>query len=294
MEIPVNNMNLTWSEPRSACPVCSSPSEYAVDESPNYLSCPSCKLVYRKTVTHVSPEETWDSHFSDDRVAEYYDRRISGFKKMVSIVNRLVPGRGQWLDIGCGPGVLLNVAYDQGWEVHGIEPSRVCVAVIRKRMKHADVIQGTVEERLQEFRDFNVVSLVNMLRYIEHPGTILFRLRDVLAEGGWVLIREVNADSQRRERYKEIGGIAASRTLSLQEWIPRSLEHALRLAGFRKVQSIPSPTFIEISESEHDDGIRMKFEKLVRMGLWPASRIMHNLSLGRIYLGPNFITLGQK
>jgi 2-polyprenyl-3-methyl-5-hydroxy-6-metoxy-1,4-benzoquinol methylase len=284
-------------ELRTACPVCGVAIEEAVTESPNYYLCPSCRVVYRKIVPQASPRESWDEqYYSDESVLHYYLRRYSGFQKMVQIMNRLVTERRKWLDIGCGVGALLQIAHEQGWQVSGIEPSRICVEAAQKRMEYAQIIFGTVEEKLAELTGFTVVSFVDVLRHSRHPGMILTRLHSALINRGWVLIREVNADSLRKRRAKEVPGAEVTATRYLQQWNPRALEHALRLAGFKNVYSIPSPTFTETTGDEQSDsaGLQAGMKRLVKRGIWPVSRLINHVSCGRIYLVPNFITLGQK
>jgi 2-polyprenyl-3-methyl-5-hydroxy-6-metoxy-1,4-benzoquinol methylase len=284
-------------EVRTACPVCSQPIEDAAHEPPNHFRCLRCQLIYRRAKPRISPQEGWDkSYYSDDAIMGFYHKRSSGFAKMVSIVNSYVASRGKWLDVGCGPGVLLQVAHDQGWQVSGIEPSRICFNEVRKRMKYADIVYGTVEAELSKFRDITVASFVGVLASLERPGAVLTNLRDVLVNEGWVLVRETNAATSRKTRAKEIANVKVTTTRLLQEWTPESLETALRLTGFRNVHSIPAPPFVETSgnESNGDAGLKEELKKLLKQGLWPASRLVHSLSAGRLFLAPNFITLGQK
>lgn len=284
-------------EMRTACPVCSQPIERSTPELPNHFRCSSCEVIYRAASALTAPEEGWDrSYYSDQAIMSFYEKRRSGFTKIVSLINRLVPERGQWLDIGCGPGALLQVASEQGWQVCGIEPSRICFEAVQARLKNANVVHGTVEKRLSHFTNITVASLVCVLASIERPGATLANLRGVLAKGAWVVVRETNADARREIRAREIPNVRVGTTRLLQEWTPRSLENALRLAGFRNVHSIPSPPFVETTgnESSIDSGVKKELKTLAKQGLWPLSRVVHNLSAGRVYLLPNFISLGQK
>ncbi len=282
---------------RAACPVCGEPSAAAVSESPNYYRCSSCGVIYRKGIQVLPAQDSWDeAYYSDENVVSFYLKRYSGCRKIVQIMNRLVGRRGNWLDVGCGPGVLLEVAHEQGWEVSGIDPSRICVEVAHKRMNYAQIVHGGVEEKLSEFRGFTVVSLHDVFRSVKQPGMILAGLRKALIEGGWLVIREVNADSQRHERSRDAAGVAMTFSTPLQLWVPQSLENALRSAGFRNVRSIPSPVFTETTATERDGRgwLESRIQMALKQGAWQLSRVAHSLSGGRAFLGPNFITLGQR
>jgi 2-polyprenyl-3-methyl-5-hydroxy-6-metoxy-1,4-benzoquinol methylase len=282
---------------RTACPICDLPSEESTLESPNHHLCPSCLVVYRKKVSWLAAQEGWDEiYYSDDSVMNYYLKRYSGFRKMVDIMTCRVRERGKWLDVGCGVGVLLQVAHEQGWKVYGVEPSHICVEEARKRMKYARIVHGTIEERSMEFTGLTVVSFTDMLRFVEHPGLILRLAFTMLGYGGWVFIREINGNFRRKDRAKENAGVAVASTEAWQQWTPRALEKALLWTGFRNVHSIPSPVFVETTEYEHGSsaGLMRGLKKMMNLEMWPMSRTIHIVSRGRVYLGPNFITLGRK
>ncbi len=282
---------------RLACPVCGLEIDRARADSPNYVRCPSCRLVYSKVITPPVPSTEWDAmYYADDRVLDYYEKRRSGFQKMVSITSRLAERRGVWLDVGCGLGGMLHAAQEQGWGAVGIEPSQISVDAARERVPSAQVVQGRIEERLPEFADVDVVSFVDVLKYIDDPLDVLTNCRTVLADGGWIFIREANADRGRKQRSEQKLRLDPGCEFHLQKWSPASLERALKQCGFTNVRSLPSPIFVETTGWERDTGagLRMKLEKAMRRIGWPAARLAHGLTAGRFYMTPNFISLAQK
>ncbi len=281
---------------RDRCPVCAEPLPNAVaDISPLYCRCSRCHVVFRRSFRRV-PAEDWDSqYFSDDLVLRYYDRRRSAFKKIVSLMDARVPERGKWLDIGCGPGVLLAIVSERGWQAHGIEQSGRCVEMIRSTLGGVQITLGAVPEKLEGFSGYTVVSLVDVLRSLAEPGKVLSLLRNVLAPGGWVLVREVSADahSERRRRAVELDRPRFS-TFS-QVFSPRALEIALILCGFGNITSFPSPLFIESGggERRHMKGLGDRLNRITKSLAEPVFHIVHRLSGGRFYLGRNFLVLAQ-
>jgi SAM-dependent methyltransferase len=281
---------------REACPVCGDGIDNALTDSPNFVRCQSCQLIYRRIIAHPEPSEGWGTtYYSDARVIEYYERRRSGFQRMVSLVNGVRHQRGMWLDIGCGLGGMLEAAQEQGWEVAGIEPTHT-VEVVRKRMPSALVVHGTVEDSLSEFRDVGVASFVDVLRYIDQPREVLAKVHEALTEGGWLFIREINADRRKKRRAAEERRTSVGSTFYLQEWSPGTLRKALELSGFTDVHTLPSPTFTETTGWERRSamGLRAPLERAARLAAWPVSRLAHAISGGRVYLTPNFVALGRK
>jgi ubiquinone/menaquinone biosynthesis C-methylase UbiE len=280
---------------RTECPVCYTPSKYAMIESSNYYFCNYCHVIYRRIVPQSSAGEIWDEdYYSKERVVSYYLKRYSGFRKMVKMAGQLVGKPGKWLDIGCGVGTLLEAAHERGWEVYGIDKSGICVEIANKRIKGCQIVHGDILEKLQDFSGINVVSFTDTLRHLEYPGMILSDLHKVLIKGGWVFIREVKANSRRGSRLRENRDVNV--TSYLQEWVPQSLENTLLLAGFRNVYSMPSPAFTECTHYENcgTASLRDITTSIFKPLSWPTSRLIYRVTYGRIILGPNFITMGQK
>jgi SAM-dependent methyltransferase len=216
---------------------------------------------------------TWDAYYAEERVMAYYHRRRSGFCEMAQLVEGLAPSRGAWLDIGCGPGELLRVVRERGWEACGIEPSRRCLEANAERLAGARVVHGAVEDRLPEFRGMRVVSMTDVFRYVTQPDQVLRQIRAALDPGGWVLIREGRA-----------------------HFAPDELAVALRRAGFLEVRCRPSPLFVETGGGEVDSGpgaaewMRATLKRVAA----PATRLAFRLTAGRLLLGPNFLVLGRR
>ena len=70
-------------------------------------------------------------------------------------------GGGEWLDVGCGPGYLLEAARDAGFAVRGIEPEPRAAAAARARFGDL-VMQGFFDESVAP------LDIVSTLDVIEH------------------------------------------------------------------------------------------------------------------------------
>jgi SAM-dependent methyltransferase len=275
---------------RRACPACDVSAQDARVESPHYLVCRGCGLVFRATVAAAALER-WDQYYDEPRVRDYYAQRRSGFEKMVALMDQLAPERGRWLDVGCGPGGLLRAAGSHGWQACGIEPSSAAV----QAQAFGEVARAKVEDGLVRFGDLRVVSFVDTLRCLERPGALLAQLRERLVNGGWVMVREVHARATRAQRRRERAD-APSRSLAVAAWTPRALAAALSRAGYRNVRCLPSPVFVESAAGElrRRDGPLGRLMSIAKMGAWPLSRLIHSGTAGAFYLGPSFLALGQR
>jgi 16S rRNA A1518/A1519 N6-dimethyltransferase RsmA/KsgA/DIM1 with predicted DNA glycosylase/AP lyase activity len=85
----------------------------------------------------------WDGrYFSDEKVLQYYARRVSAFTRIVELMGMLKPPSRAWLDVGCGPGVLIRLAHDAGWQVSAIEWSHICCDLVRRTVPAARLYCG--------------------------------------------------------------------------------------------------------------------------------------------------------
>ena len=284
-------------EGRTSCPICRITANEAILESPNYLVCLKCGVIYHKIVAQIPIEESWDcNYYSDDRVIKYYQKRQSGYHKIVMLMNKYCSRKGNWLDIGCGFGNLLQEAYNTGWQVYGIDPSKICVEVVKKGAKYVHIVHGLVEDKLQDFSDIDVASITDTLRIIMQPWKVLNGIYDMLNDGGWILIREGNADKRKKIRQRENAVSTISNVTTLQDFSPQTMENALRLYGFRNVHSFPSPIFLETENDEYHESLLIKqvIKGLLKHGMETMSRLIHMVTRRKVFLGPNFITLAQK
>ena len=109
-----------------------------------------------------------------------------------------VPFDGGILDIGCGSGHTLLDLHSCGFtNLHGVDPyisesiSYNCGIQIQKCELGA--VQGK----------YSLIMLHHVLEHLEHPLDTLIALRNLLEEGGQILVRIPISDSHAAEKYKE-------------------------------------------------------------------------------------------
>jgi len=97
------------------------------------------------------------------------------------------PARGRVLDVGCGAGDLLLALRDDGWSVHGVEPSPP--GAEQAREKHGlDVVTGRFEQAALPDSSFDVIVFSGVLEHVHDPLGSLRRTHELLAPGGLVAI----------------------------------------------------------------------------------------------------------
>lgn len=132
------------------------------------------------------------------------------------------------LDIGCGHGVLLYLLKSLGCrEVRGIDASEEQVSLVRKVHDAVEVADALafLEDKKEAF---GLITAIDVLEHLSSDRAL--RLLDLcfaaLEPGGRIILQTVNAGSP------FFGSLRYGDLTHCTAFTPRSLESALRLAGF--------------------------------------------------------------
>lgn len=186
------------SRPR-ACPLCSAdrPRRLFIKEGFPHNRCTACGMTY---VAPVLREERLHSHYLGEdsytrvlmnEIQMEMDRRK--FNYGLDLIESFVPGQGRLLDVGCGPGVFLEVARERGWRVEGVEFNAWCVE--RVRGLGIPVIDSPLEKADLPAGGYRCVTLWTVLEHIVEPRSILEFLRRLVAPDGVLLVLVPNVES---------------------------------------------------------------------------------------------------
>ncbi|HUR79667.1 MAG TPA: class I SAM-dependent methyltransferase [Thermoanaerobaculia bacterium] len=123
---------------------------------------------------------------------ETYDEAIGALRRkqsagVVRFVRQHVP-RGEWLDLGCGPGYLLAEAAAAGFRVGGIEPDANAVLRARALVGAECIREGVFSEA--EARPVDVISTLDVLEHIAPaalPGFIEAVRNSLRPDGAWII-----------------------------------------------------------------------------------------------------------
>jgi 2-polyprenyl-3-methyl-5-hydroxy-6-metoxy-1,4-benzoquinol methylase len=132
---------------------------------------------------------------------DYISERINkqyGYRGVVTTARKLLratgsEGRLRWLDAGCGLGYLLDVAFDDGFCVHGLEFNSS--AVEKLRAKYRFPVQWGGVEVLEDSAQFEVISLLDVVEHLRDPFSDLARLRQAISPSGVLVVSTMDSDS---------------------------------------------------------------------------------------------------
>ena len=176
--------------------------------------CEACGLLYIHPLP--SEEETravyGESYFQNDQFmrgtnaalfgyADYVAERFNKQPQYAAIAREIAtllppaPGRRpRLLEVGCGFGYFLDVAFEENFEVSGLEFNPH--AVERLRRKYAFPIAcGALETAALPPASVDAAVLFDVIEHLRDPFTSLDRLRDAVAPGGVLVLSTVDAES---------------------------------------------------------------------------------------------------
>ena len=140
------------------------------------------------------------------------------------------------LDAGCGAGLALRLAAEQGARVSGLDASAALLDVARGRLPDAELRVGDIEELPYDHATFDVVTAFNSVQYASDPKTAVAELGRVARPGGRVAI-EVWGEPERCEtevffvRLKELAPSPPGTAAPLAVSEPGVVEGLLTAAG---------------------------------------------------------------
>jgi len=164
------------------------PTEELYGRAGPLVRCTDCGLVRQDPPAHAPYEDAEDPE---------YLRELEGlratFRRTLETIEhyRLPPGR--LLDVGAGPGVLVEEAGARGWDAIGCELSSWAVDAARR--PGVDVRMSTLADLDEPDGSFDAAALGDVIEHVPEPLQLMRRLHALLKPGGVVFLATPNVDS---------------------------------------------------------------------------------------------------
>jgi 2-polyprenyl-3-methyl-5-hydroxy-6-metoxy-1,4-benzoquinol methylase len=228
-------MNVT-----TACPICDSKQVSEAFRSTDYVTsdrfsiqqCGSCSVAF----TDPMPGD----------LGRYYPSTYRDYKPLVlntlSAFYRIrarqwsqsFPKPGEALEVGCGPGIMLNVLQELGWKVTGLERTEEAAAIGR-RLFGVNVLAAEVED-LPPTRQYDLIILFQVLEHMPNPVAIVSECARRLKPGGKIIISVPNFASW-QSHFGKAAWLHLDVPRHLFHFSARSLEILLKRAGLSNVSA---------------------------------------------------------
>jgi len=163
------------------------------------VTCTACDLTYvtpqlssRALLEQVYDASYWSSTAPRERGYGDYlgDSELyrATFSRRLRALQRWLPAPGRALDVGCGPGLFLEVLREAGWDVAGLEPSAHARKAAESRLGRGVVRSRTLAEARFVPGSFDLVTFWDVLEHLPDPLDALRRARALLAPTGRLVL----------------------------------------------------------------------------------------------------------
>ncbi len=180
--------------------------KYRLD-SCTILECRTCGLVFQpgNDNGHGSADLYDESYFLEranyffgnevaDPVGGGRNGSIENFESGLRILRRYRPEGGKLLDLGCGVGIFLKLAQNDGWDVVGTDVSGFAVRYAKEKFG-VEALQGSLETLRLTAESFDAVALWDTIEHMEDPLANLREVRRLLKPEGILLLDTPNEDA---------------------------------------------------------------------------------------------------
>lgn len=135
--------------------------------------------------------------------------------------------RGKVMDVGAGAGVFLSALGDD-WEKYAVEGSETT----RRDLESAGILVFREVEKavLRHCKEFQVVTLFQVLEHIADFTTLIGQCRELLAPQGKIVITVPDGDAMIRQ--ERVTGCADMPPNHINKWSPKSLLRVMEENGF--------------------------------------------------------------
>jgi SAM-dependent methyltransferase/glycosyltransferase involved in cell wall biosynthesis len=234
----------------SNCPLCGAPGEPSGVTCPTswgevqqFLRCPRCRSLFDPQ----GKEPSYDAGYyvgHDFLDLKLYVEKAASTRMFshlvleaeralaVSRLNLPATNERKMLEVGCGPGLLLDIARFRGWQVTGLEPSAEAAEWGRQKLG-LEIVQGMLRDRAP-IQDANVAIASEVIEHASHPAEFAQALYGSLAPAGVALLTTPNAESGML-RKRGSSWVHLGMGYHMVMYSAASLGDLLRRAGFAAV-----------------------------------------------------------
>jgi 2-polyprenyl-3-methyl-5-hydroxy-6-metoxy-1,4-benzoquinol methylase len=238
-----------------------------------------------------------EEYFQEDYDGDYGEVEASDDRQPVfqSVLHHLSLYRsspGALLDIGCGDGEFLMLCREAGWRCSGSELSKR--AAMRAMQKGLSVLSPRAIESGEWARQFDVVTLINVLETVVDPVFMLRQAATLLAPGGLLIVRATNGVFHLSMRIPARWiGSQYDQAFHWYLYSVRAITVLLETVGLTVISLRNStPSRGPLSQA-HPWFSRLKWT-ISRSVLWPLSQALYYATRGRIVWAPSFEIIARR
>lgn len=267
---------------RINCPICERDEAKLLfnKDSLSVVACKRCRLRYvNPRVSRQTLEAGYaETYYPPDKMERIHTDSMEWLQmtERLTELEKRHQNKGRLLDVGCGIGTFLHLARGQGWESHGIEPSKSGSAFAQEEHK-LDVQCGDLFDADFPSAHFDAITLYHVLEHISELNPFLSELRRILklagtqGKAGTLVIEVPNGEGLQSRLQKADWPYVHPRD-HLYYFSAHSLPKLLRKHGFRNI-TLGKPKRVSPSTGVHFALRQAATAALVRFHLGTVIRV---------------------
>ena len=179
------------------CNLCGSDNTKIIQkaESPfSVVRCKNCGLAY------VNPQPTPEiiaRYYYEDYYREWIEKQLPKrtymWKKRLEGLKKY-RGEGKLLDVGCGLGLFIKLAQDEGFETYGTEISEYA-SNYAKNTLGMNIFRGNLGEAKIASSSFDIITLWHTLEHLPDPKGTLFEINRISKKNGLLIVAVPNLNN---------------------------------------------------------------------------------------------------
>lgn len=150
------------------------------------VRCNKCEVLYASAIYSESILETLYSISDFPYIEEVPGLKLT-YKSCLNQAKEYIKDKINFLDIGCGNGFMLEVAYEIGWSNPvGVEPSSKAIEMAKPQVKK-NIINKTFDANDFNKNFFDVIFCAMILEHVADINIFLKKIKSILKPGGIII-----------------------------------------------------------------------------------------------------------
>lgn len=202
-----------------------------------------CKNCLHTQLYPIPTQEENRKFYDEDRMSKnikFHSMKIMKEKSKkdtathVNLTKKLALKKSKILEIGSGYGFYLDMMKKQGYDVTGIEISKIR-RNYAKKLSGTKVLDCDLNERVPAIGKYDIIVLFHVLEYISNPIHFIKNISLLLKPQGKLLIKIPNVDDLSLKFHEAYRNWFWQRA-HVNYFSPKVLRHVIKKAGFKKIK----------------------------------------------------------
>ena len=266
-----------------------------------FYLCRGCGLIFQSEADIMARSKNIVLHYHDNDPHEavaiskkaFFEYTLNYLGLKIKLRDKKI------LDVGCGYGYFLKMAFRKGWKPSGIEITENAAAAARLEFGSHNIFQGVLNEANLKDNHFDAITLWDVLVMVNNPYEELRECYRVLKKGGIIGIRVRNVVFQKfvyhlllpfRQIYRKLG-VKNPTVFHPFCFSPRAIEQLAQKSGFTNIRIENSPL---TSGDPYAYGISHMPVELVKIFIHLTSKFLFKITGGRWIIGPSLLIWAEK